>query len=292
MSTPVMIMHLLLDAWSARDPGRIPEPDLVMEDPAQVEAYMHAGREDGFFAHIYFFHVLQSSPLICPGDLVVDLACGPANQLALMARLNPQARFIGIDASASMLARGEETLCRLGVDNVELRRGDMTRLVELETASVDVVVSTMSLHHLAGPAELRCACLEMKRILRPGGGLYVVDFGRLKRKATRDFFSNDRISKQPPLFAEDFRHSMAAAFSLPELREAFAVFGSSVQIHPTLIAPFMVAISSAPRLEPDADLRLRLHQWFAGLSEVQRQDFSDFVRLFTRAGYPLACNPA
>lgn len=292
MSTPVMIMHLLLDAWSRRDPGRIPEPDLVMEDPAQVEAYMRAGREDGFFAHIYFFHVLQSSPLIRPGDLVLDLACGPANQLALMARMNPQARFIGVDASEAMLDRARETVRCLGVGNVELRRGDMAGLQDFADASVDVIVSTMSLHHLADAAHLQRVCVEMRRVLRPDGGLYVVDFGRLRRKGTRNFFGNDRLGKQPPLFAEDFRHSMAAAFSLEELQEAFAVFGAQIRVHPTLIAPFMVAICSDARRTLDVAAQQNLRRKFAELTREQRQDFFDFIRLFTRAGYPLTCNPA
>lgn len=289
MSMPVMIMHLLLDAWSGRDPGRVPEPDLVMADPAQVEAYLRAGREDGFFAHIYFFHVLQTSPLICPGDRVLDLACGPANQLALMARMHPQSRFIGVDASETMLQRARETAERLGVSNIEFRQGDMARLDGFADASVDVIVSTMALHHLADLHHLQQAGLEMRRVLKPDGGLYIVDFGRLKRNGTRNFFSNDRLAKQPPVFAQDFRHSMAAAFSLNEIEKAFAVFGASIQVHSTLIAPFMVAICTGARRTLEEADQQRLAQKFSDLTREQRQDFFDFTRLFTRAGYPLAC---
>lgn len=289
MSTPVMLWHLALDALSRQDPGRIPEPDLVMEDAAQVEAYMRAGREDGFFAHIYFFHALQAAPVICPGDRVVDLACGPANQLVLMARMHPEARFIGVDASETMLAQAAATVQRCHLHNVELLHGDMTKLQHFEDGSADVVVSTMSLHHLPDVVSLQATCREIRRVLKPGGGLYLVDFGRLKRAGTRNFFSRDRAEMQPALFSQDFRHSMQAAFSFAELAEACAVLGPDIEIHRTLIAPFMVAIRSAPRHPLDAAQQAGVRRLFACLTRVQRRDFGDFARLFTYAGFPLAC---
>jgi len=196
---------------------------------------------------------------------------------------------IGVDASETMLQRARETAERLGATNIEFRQGDMARLDGFADASVDVIVSTMALHHLADFHQLQRACLEMRRVLKPDGGLYVVDFGRLKRDGTRNFFSNDRLAKQPPVFAQDFRHSMAAAFSLSEIEKAFAVFGALIQVHPTLIAPFMVAICTEARRTLEEAEREHLQQKFSGLTLAQRQDFFDFIRLFTRAGYPLAC---
>jgi len=82
---------------------------------------------------------------------------------------------------------------------------------------------------------------------------------------------------------------MAAAFSLSEIEKAFAVFGALIQVHPTLIAPFMVAICTEARRTLEEAEREHLQQKFSGLTLAQRQDFFDFIRLFTRAGYPLAC---
>lgn len=290
MSVPVMLAHLLLENWTAEDPGRVPEPDLVMEDPAQVDAYVRAGREDGFFAHIYFYHAVQVSTLVRPGDLVLDLACGPANQLAMMARMYPQARFIGVDASVEMLEQAQQTLQRIGVGNVELREGNICCLDDFPDDSLDVVISTMSLHHLPDEPALQRTCREIRRVLKHNGSLYVVDFGRLKRAATRDFFARDRLNQQPPLFAQDFRNSLAAAFSLAELRRAFSVFGNDfLQVRTSLVAPFMAIFRTPSRQEPDAVVQQRLKAYFQQLSAVQRQDFRDFIRLFTYTGYPLAC---
>lgn len=290
MSVPVMIAHLLLENWTAEDPGRVPEPDLVMEDSAQVDAYVRAGREDGFFAHIYFYHTVQVSTLVRSGDLVLDLACGPANQLAMMARMYPQTRFVGVDASVKMLDQAQETLRRCGVSNVELCEGDICHLDSFADGSLDVVMSTMSLHHLPDESALQRTCSEMQRVLKSGGGLYVVDFGRLKRQSTRDFFALDRFSQQPPLFAQDFRNSLAAAFSLAELTRAFSVFGDGfLQVRTSLFAPFMVVVRTPSRLQPEILVQQRLKAYFLQLSAAQRQDFRDFIRLFTYAGYPIAC---
>jgi len=284
-----MLWHLVLDSLTREDLPRIPEPDLVMTDPAQVEAYQRAGREDGFFAHLYFFHALQAMPQILPGDVVLDLACGPASQLAQMARLNPAARFIGLDASPAMLEQAAATARRCGLGNLHLQAGDMTRLEGFADASVDVVVSTMALHHLPDLAALQATFREVRRVLKPGGGLYIVDFGRLRRAGTRNFFARDRADQQPPLFAEDFRHSMRAAFSADELAGAARLLGEGFRVHRTLIAPFMVAICAVPRRQLDEVAQGRARTLFRALSGIQRRDFGDFCRLFTYAGFPLAC---
>ena len=56
--------------------------DVPGDDPAQVAAFARAGREDGVIGQIYLLHSAQLCELIRPGDAVVDLACGPATQLA------------------------------------------------------------------------------------------------------------------------------------------------------------------------------------------------------------------
>ena len=45
-SLPVLKVMLRELATSERSP-RVPEPDLVMDDPAKVAAYVRAGGEDG-----------------------------------------------------------------------------------------------------------------------------------------------------------------------------------------------------------------------------------------------------
>ena len=46
------IQQLLGDALSRKDVFRAPEPDLIMEDAAQVASFHEAGREDGVMAPV------------------------------------------------------------------------------------------------------------------------------------------------------------------------------------------------------------------------------------------------
>ena len=63
-----MLAHMLLERLSPRVLPRIPEPDLVMNTPAQVEAFAASGRDDGVLAPIYFFNALHATTTIQPGQ--------------------------------------------------------------------------------------------------------------------------------------------------------------------------------------------------------------------------------
>ena len=113
MSTSVLI-RLLRERISWREQPRVPEPELVMESVEQTTSFSQAGEEDGVLAFLYLYNALQITSVLQPGDRVLDLACGPANQLAQIARLNPDVRFIGLDASPTMLQCAQNTLMRVG----------------------------------------------------------------------------------------------------------------------------------------------------------------------------------
>src|SRR3990167_1277110 len=131
MSTSVLI-RLLCERISWRKQPRVPEPDLVMESVTQASSFSQAGEDDGVLPFLYLYNALQITSLLQPGDRVLDLACGPAHQLVQVARLNPEVRFVGLDASPAMLECAQTTLVRAHVSNVELVQGDMTRLIGLE----------------------------------------------------------------------------------------------------------------------------------------------------------------
>ena len=286
-----MLMHLLLDAVARREQARVPEPAMAMTDAASTEAFMMAGREDGLLAHTYLYHAIQTCAVITPGARVVDLGCGPANQLALIARLNADAHFIGIDASEEQLALATETLRRCNVHNVELRKASMDALHDIGEASVDAVISTMSLHHLPDVAMLQATMREARRVLKPGGGIYLADFGRLKREAGQAFFANDRKAVQPDIYTQDYYNSMRAAFSLAEMRDAAAVFGPVASLKRTFLVPFLVVIRSTHNLPFKESSRLAAKAVYTSLSRQQRYDFRDLSRFFAHGGFPLPFKP-
>jgi arsenite methyltransferase len=290
MSGSAMMMHLVLERLCRRMSVRVPEPELIMSDPAQSAAFRDAGREDGILAFMVLYHAVQITSVISPGDIVLDLACGPANQLAQVARLNPESRFIGLDASSAMLHQARATLQRWGIGNADLVLGDMTDLAAFRDKSVDCVVCTMSLHHLADAAALQKAMREARRVLKAAGGAYVVDFGRLKRLATQRHFAQNWRREQSATFTLDYLRSLQAAFSVDELTSAAAALGGGIERCVTPFAPFMIVFRTRPRRTWSADDQRKARRLYADLDANQRRKFRVLARWLraARCDLPLA----
>jgi ubiquinone/menaquinone biosynthesis C-methylase UbiE len=275
---------------SWRKQPRVPEPDLVMESVAQTASFSQAGDQGGVLAFLYLYNALQISAVLQAGDRVLDLACGPAHQLVQVARLNPEVRFVGLDASPTMLQCAQNTLAQAGVRNVELVQGDMSRLAQWDDASLDGVICTLSLHHLPDQATLCATLHEVRRVLKPQGRFYLMDFGRLKRLSTQRFFADDL--RQSAQFTEDYFNSLRAAFSVEELTAAVAPLGSDVQRHVTLLAPFMVVFRSPFQRPMDPPTLQRARAVFADLSAAQQSNFHGVTHWFRGSGFALPCDLA
>ena len=110
------------------------------------------------------------------GESVLDVGCGTGT-LAIAARRHVGAGGVvcGVDPSPEMIARANEKARRRGAA-VDFRVGIVEDL-PFADAKFDVVLSTLMLHHL--PRELRERGMrEVRRVLKPGGRVLAVDFGR------------------------------------------------------------------------------------------------------------------
>lgn len=262
---------------------REPEPSLVMDDPAQVADYEYAGRIDGVMAAAYLFHTARISQVIAGCAQVLDLGCGPATQLSQIARLNPDTRFIGVDRSEPMLARARAQLAEHGISNVEIRNDDMTGLSSVPNASVDGVISTMALHHLPGLEALEACFRQVARVLRPGGALYLADFGRLKSLKSVLYFAYQNAKHQPHLFSLDYERSLRAAFELSDFERATRHnLPRGIGVCSTFRVPFLVLIKSDDRPLPSALLEKIAHLR-RQLPRRYRRDLDD-MRIFFRLG--------
>jgi ArsR family transcriptional regulator len=100
---------------------------------------------------------------------VLDVGTGTG---FIAAGLAPRAdRVIAIDNSPAMLDVARENLAQLGIDNVEIHEGDLTRL-PINDNSVDAAVANMVLHHTEDPAGMLA---EMTRVVRRGGWVAITD---------------------------------------------------------------------------------------------------------------------
>lgn len=99
------------------------------------------------------------------GERVLDLGCGPADGAAWLRARGVNA--IGLDYSEGML----ESARRQPELRGRLIRGDAGRL-PFATGAFDHLVCTNSFHHYP---DHQAALGEMRRVLRPGGRLLLVD---------------------------------------------------------------------------------------------------------------------
>jgi len=107
-----------------------------------------------------------------PGERVLDIGSGPGFLAAEMAQeVGPDGRVHGIDRSDSMLVIARRREPGPASAPLEFRPGDAGSL-PFADASFDVVVSTQVYEYLD---DVLGALAEVRRVLRPGGRLLVLD---------------------------------------------------------------------------------------------------------------------
>lgn len=104
-----------------------------------------------------------------PGAQVLDIACGTGQVLKAIHRYQPQGtRLWGLDFSAGMIRQAKQQVPA----SVRLLQGDATYLPFWE-GSFDAVTCVFGVRNFADP---QAGLAEMRRVLRPGGMLGILEF--------------------------------------------------------------------------------------------------------------------
>jgi len=145
-----------------------------------------------------------------PGDIAIDLACGPGSVACALARRVKN--VVGLDATEAMLDQARALAARNGVENAEWRVGDVYN-TPFADGAFDIVACRFAFHHLEEPAR---AFAEMTRICKAGGRIVVCDA-----------FASDDPAKAAALNAMDrIRDPSTVGYrTLPFLRELFQAAG-------------------------------------------------------------------
>jgi ubiquinone/menaquinone biosynthesis C-methylase UbiE len=158
--------------YGRRSLERIPSQEGI-DDPAAARAYGRIMRLP-HMALLRRFVARRAAALVAAGE-AADLGCGPGYLTIELARWSPGLHVTGIDLSDVMLAQAITNARLAGVPHqTDFRTADAAAL-PFPDASLDLVVSTLSLHHWDDAVPV---FNEVARVLRPGGAFLLFDLRR------------------------------------------------------------------------------------------------------------------
>ena len=180
--------------------------DVGIPDRAEADRYIAACdyRENNEYWQ-FADEVLEISDPLARG-VVIDIGSGPGTMCECLRVSMPGTKVVGIDRCERMIEHARESYPRCTF--IE----GCAEAIPLRSASVDIVVSLNTLHHLS---DVRLALYEMARVLRPGGIVYL---GDLRRDASGHAI-RDKLSRIHIAVAEDFKRSLRSAFTMREFRD-------------------------------------------------------------------------
>jgi ubiquinone/menaquinone biosynthesis C-methylase UbiE len=166
---------LIAAAWwlyDGRPRERIPSFE-SLDDPKVARAYGWVATSPPM--QLFRWFVAHRAVRMTNRGEAADLGCGPGQLVIELARRAPGLHVTGIDLAEEMIARGQDKARRTGIsERVSFRRGNAQQ-IPFPGASLDLVVSTLSLHHWSDPVAVLD---EVARVLRPGGSFLIFDLRR------------------------------------------------------------------------------------------------------------------
>ncbi|WP_096607847.1 methyltransferase domain-containing protein [Calothrix sp. NIES-2100] len=168
---------------------------------------------------------------LCPQEqaTILDAGTGPGHIPILICQIKPQWQVTAIDLAATMLEIAAQHVQKAGLQaqiNLELVNA---KKLPYQDEQFDMVISNSLIHHLPDPLPF---FLELKRVVKPHGGIFIRDLFRPADEATINDLVNSIGVEFNAIQTKCFRDSLYAAFTLDEVTELFSQAGlSDVKIY-------------------------------------------------------------
>jgi demethylmenaquinone methyltransferase/2-methoxy-6-polyprenyl-1,4-benzoquinol methylase len=106
--------------------------------------------------------------------MILDVATGTADFALATLRLGPE-KVVGVDISEKMLARGRKKVAERGLEGrIHLQTGE-AELLQFPDGAFDAAIVAFGARNFE---HLEAGLREMRRVLRPGGMIVVLEFSR------------------------------------------------------------------------------------------------------------------
>lgn len=199
---------------------RRPEPEELMDEPAQALAYAEADFSEPNALFVELVEALAGEPL---RGRYLDLGCGPADIPLRLLQRHAELHIDAVDGARAMLDLAEAALARTpGLHGRLTLQCAQLPLSDPAATAYDAILSNSLLHHLVDPATLWQTVIDTAR---PGAGVLVMDLVRPDDPAAVDDLVARYADGAPAVLREDFRNSLYAAYTVPEIEEQLARAG-------------------------------------------------------------------
>lgn len=193
---------------------RIPEPEQLMDDPSQAEAYAGTDFAD---TRGLFVDLLESQAGEALHGMLLDLGCGPADIPIALVRRHPKLQIDAVDGASAMLDQARR---RIATDpsarqRICLRHASLP-CAELLRAGYSYVVANGLLHHLDDPMVL---WQTVSDCAAPGAQVLIMDLARPRSELAVDALVESHALNAHELVRRDFRRSLYAAYTVDEVRD-------------------------------------------------------------------------
>lgn len=148
---------------------------------------------------------------------ILDVATGTADMALMAYKLLQPEQITGIDISAGMLELGRKKIDKEGLgDKIQLHSGD-SETIKFADNTFDAVMVAFGVRNFEN---LENGLAEMRRVLKPGGRLVVLEFSKPRHKAVKIFY-NLYMGIVAPQVARWFKQNKEAYRYLNESANAF-----------------------------------------------------------------------
>jgi len=183
---------------------------MTMEEYSEIMK-KQLGKDYNRFADNVISQVMPTN-----NSLVLEIGSGPGWAGINLVKKRPDLMLDGLEPSNDMIKVATENAKHEGVgDRCKYINGFAENMNEIKDATYDLVISRDSLHHFIDPEKV---FLEVKRVLKPAGKIYIRDsrrdlnlFGKLIVNIFSRFIPNN--------MGKYWKSSIAASYTPQEIEE-------------------------------------------------------------------------